>query len=69
MLFATTSFDGMTAVWASALGGTSWQTLVVAHVSKVVGRITLTTVILTKVGIHFSPHIPDFKGVEKGLSS
>ena len=32
------------------------------------GQITPLTVILAKAGIHFSPHTPDFNGVEKGLN-
>ena len=32
------------------------------------GRITLLAVILAKVRIHVSAHIPDFNCVEKGLN-
>ena len=32
------------------------------------GQIPPPTVILATVGIHFSPHTPDFEGVEKGLN-
>ena len=49
---------------------TRFRVLVPKSYLKVVakGRITLSVVILAKAGIHFSPHILDFNGVEKSLN-